>query len=437
MSRLGLHASSSLGRHVAEFGELPTLKARGRASREALVDQVELAGLRGRGGGWFPTATKLRAVIESSAGRRRGSTGRRPVVIGNAMEGEPASHKDAVLLDASPHLVLDGISAAAQAIGATDAFIAVHRGSSLMPGLVDALEERRAAGVDRRPILLVTPPARYVASEESALSHWVGSGIATPTYPQRPFQRGADGRPTLVQNVETLAHLALIARFGGAWYRHEGVSTAPGTTLVTVGGAVVLPGVVEAPTGTPVAELVARCGGTTEPVRAYLTGGYGGAWVSADGFGQVAWDPESVRDAGGVVGASVLWLLPTSACPLHEVARVTEWMAGESAGQCGPCVFGLASVAHDVQLLANRQAGPDDMSLLDQRLGRVRNRGGCKHPDGVSRFVATALSTFEDEVRMHVAGKCSAPSGSTGFPGLLPVASTRGAQSATAGMDFR
>ena len=435
VSRLGIEAPWSLAEHVAELGELPTFGS--RAANGTLIDQVERAGLRGRGGGWFPSATKLRAVIDSSAGRRRGSLGRRPVVIGNAMEGEPASHKDATLLAASPHLVLDGISVAAQAIGATDAFLAVHRGSSLVQGLVDALEERRLAGVDRRPIRLVTPPARYVASEESALSHWVGSGVATPTYPQRPFQRGADGRPTLVQNAETLAHLALIARFGGAWYRQEGVSTAPGTTLVTVGGAVASPGVIEAPTGTSVADLVARCGGTTEPVRAYLTGGYGGAWVAADGFGQTSWDPESVRDAGGVVGASVLWLMPASACPLHEVARVSTWMAGESAGQCGPCVFGLASVANDVGLLATRQAGPDDMMLLERRLGRVRNRGGCKHPDGVSRFVSTALATFDDEVRMHLAGRCSAPGESTGFPGLLPVSSTRDAQLATAARDFR
>ncbi len=437
MSRLGIQAPSSLAEHLSEFGDLPNTRRERSASAGALIEQVELSGLRGRGGGWFPTATKLRAVVESSASRRRVSSGRRPVVIGNAMEGEPASHKDAVLLAASPHLVLDGISAAAEAIGATDAFIAIHRGSPLVQGLIDALEERRAAGLDRRPILLVTPPARYVASEESALSHWVGSGVATPTHGQRPFQRGADGRPTLVQNVETLAHLALIARFGGAWYRHEGVSTAPGTTLVTVGGAVRLPGVIEAPTGTTVADLVARCGGATEPVRAYLTGGYGGAWVGEDGFGQIAWDPESVRDAGGVVGASVLWLMPASACPLHEVARVSAWMAGESAGQCGPCVYGLASVAKDVRLLATRRAGPDDMAQLERRLGLVRNRGGCKHPDGVSRFVATALSTFDDEVRMHLDGKCSASGGSTGFPGLLPVSSTRDALSATAGVDFR
>jgi NADH:ubiquinone oxidoreductase subunit F (NADH-binding) len=406
-ARLGLDSPPTLADHGRAVGTLPTVGARRGSTPGGLVDEVSTAGLRGRGGGWFPTERKLRAVVESSASRGRLSGSRHPVVIANAMEGEPASGKDAVLITRSPHLVLDGISLAARTIGATDAFITVHRGSSLVPVLDAALDEREAAGIDPLPIRLMTPPARYVSSEESALAHWVGDGIGTPVYPDRPFQRGAAGRPTLVQNAETLAHLALVARFGGDWFASVGAPGAPGTTLVTVGGAVRTPGVVEVPTGTTVGEILSLCGGPIEDVRGYLTGGYGGGWAAADGFDRVAWDPESVRDGGGVIGASVLWALGESTCPLDELARVSAWMAGESAGQCGPCMFGLPSVAEDVRALALRHSDHSDMKQLENRLRLVSGRGGCKHPDGTARFVASGLAAFCDEVALHLDRRCS------------------------------
>jgi NADH:ubiquinone oxidoreductase subunit F (NADH-binding) len=434
--RLGIDTRSSLAQHVSALGPLPSLHPRRGGHPGVLVDEVEAAGLRGRGGGWFPTATKLRAVVSSSHGGRL-SRGRPPVVIANGMEGEPASGKDAVLLDRSPHLVLDGVSAAVQAVGATDAFLAIHRDSPLVDHLLIALEDRARAGIDPVEIKLVTPPARYVASEESALSHWVGAGTATPVYPDRPFQRGADGRPTLVQNVETLAHLALIARFGGAWYREVGAPTAPGTTLLTVGGSVRHAGVVEVPTGTPVGDVLAACGGTTEPIRGFLTGGYGGAWVAAPGFDTVGWEPDAVRGAGGVIGASVLWALGASVCPLDELARVATWMAGESAGQCGPCILGLPSVADDVHRLAVRAADGADMERLKRRLTLVTGRGGCKHPDGTARFVSTGLAAFEDEVRLHLDRRCStAGLGSAADARELPTPTPRLALVDVSGRDF-
>jgi NADH:ubiquinone oxidoreductase subunit F (NADH-binding) len=254
---------------------------------------------------------------------------------------------------------------------------------------------------------VTTAPALYVASEESALAHWVGAGDPRPTSGPRPFQRGVDGRPTLVQNVETLAHLALVARHGGDWFAAKGAPSAPGTTLVTVGGAVASPGVVEVPTGTAVADILASRGGLTSTPRGWLTGGYGGAWVRTDGFLQTRWDPDSLREVGGVIGASVLWVMGDDVCPLSEAARVVRWMAGQSAGQCGPCMFGLPAVADDLHRLAGLTMTAGDLTRLEGRLGMVRNRGACKHPDGVSRFAATALDVFDDEVRLHLSGRCS------------------------------
>lgn len=429
MDRLGIGTRTTFSDHVSQFGDLPRIR-RHSSGAEEFIAQVERSGLRGRGGGWFPTATKLRAVVDSASRRRPLSSGRRPVVIANGMEGEPASGKDHALLQSSPHLVLDGISLATSAVGATDAFIAVHRDSPVIQNLIRALDER----TDPVTIQLVTPPARYVASEESALAHWVGSGVATPVFPDRPFQKGARGRPTLVQNVETLAHLALIGRYGGDWFAQVGSPSAPGTTLVTVGGAVCAPGVVEVATGTPVAEIIGMCGGATGPAAGYLTGGYGGGWVPSGTFEGTGWDPAAMRAAGAVIGASVLWVVGRGDCPLGEIDRVTAWLAGESAGQCGPCVFGLPSVSDDVHQLAIRNAPALDLERLAGRLRLVTNRGGCKHPDGVARFVSTGLSTFSEEVALHLEGRCSAREG--GNPRPLPVPAARRALVDVGSRDF-
>lgn len=429
--RLGLGSPPSLTEHLRTFGPMPRIDARSGSAPGSLVDEVERAGLRGRGGGWFPTHLKLRAVVESSASRGRLSRTRQPIVIGNGMEGEPASSKDVVLLTSSPHLVLDGIEAAARTIGATEAFITVHRGSSAIPALERAIAERPDTEL---PITLDTPPARYVASEESALSHWIGDGVAQPVYPDRPFQKGAGGRPTLVQNVETLAHLGLIARHGGDWFAAVGAPSAPGTTLVSIGGAVRHPGVLEVPTGTTVAQLLERAGGATSTIRGFLTGGYGGGWVAAEGFAETPWDPDAMRSAGAVIGASILWAVGEEVCPLDELDRVVHWMAGESAGQCGPCVFGLPALSEDVHSLASRAVDPGRDARLQRHLTLVTGRGGCKHPDGVARLVATGLDAFAEEVTQHSMGRCTA---AAGLGARLPVPPARVAVIDGAGKDFR
>ena len=285
--------------HVSAHGPMPAVPPATADRPGALVEEIHIAGLRGRGGGWFPTARKIHAVVESSAARRARDRGRTPIVIANAMEGEPASSKDAVLLAHAPHLVLDGLQAAARTVGASTAYVAVHRGSPLVEVLDAALAERRSDDV---LVEVVTPPARYVASEETALSHWIGDGVATPVFGGRPFQRGVAGHPTLVQNAETLAHIALIARHGGAWFASVGDPDAPGTTLVTVGGAVGRPGVVEVATGTPVSVNLEACGGVEPHVTGFLTGGYGGAWAPAEAILAAEWSPSSMRDIGGVIG---------------------------------------------------------------------------------------------------------------------------------------
>ena len=332
----------------------------GRLAPQALIALVESAGLRGHGGAAFPMARKMRAVAS-----RRG----RSIVVANGSEGEPASKKDRALLRESPHLVLDGAAVAARAVDAQHAIVVVSaEDERSVRSLGVALRHRAAAGLDGDPQfeLFVLAPG-YVAGQETALVSALNGGPARPTFaPPLPFERGVRGRPTLVQNVETLAHLALIARHGAAWFRQLGTELDPGSALVTLSGAVAAPGVYEIEHGMPLSELleVARL---TDRVAGVLVGGYFGTWLTADVAHKLRLSAGHLREYGAALGAGVIVVLGADACPVAETARVAAWFAAESAGQCGPCVNGLDAIdGHDPPAghrhrLARRVARPGEM----------------------------------------------------------------------------
>lgn len=374
--------------------------AGGRAGRVAdLAGLLVESGLLGRGGGGFPAGRKLQAV----AGQRG-----RAVVVANGTEGEPASGKDKALLRTKPHLVLDGVALAAAAVDADEAIVAVGRSAQRERAVLErALAERRERRLDAVRIRVESAPDRFVAGEETALIQWLNGGPAKPTtVPPRPFERGVAGRPTLVQNVETLAHVALIARFGAAWFRELGTAEEPGTSLVTLGGAVRQPGVYEIPLGTTLDRLVATAGGAAGPIRAFLVGGYFGAWIDGRNGGVRLLDAE-LGPYGAALGARAIVALPEGSCGLVEAARVARYLAGESAEQCGPCRFGLPAIADAMAVLVTAKASPAVVERIERWLGQVAGRGACRHPDGAARFVGSTLEVFGDEVELHLRGRCS------------------------------
>jgi NADH:ubiquinone oxidoreductase subunit F (NADH-binding) len=382
------------------------------ADGASLLRAVEASGLTGRGGAGFPTFRKLASVANSRSGRA-------PVIVANGAEGEPASSKDLLLLACLPHLVLDGIAAAAAIVGARRAVLCLHEGSSVIDRVEAALAERRRAGVDGCPAEIEIVPARYVSSEESALVQWISKGIALPTTrPPRPDQQGVDGRPTLVNNVETLAHLALITRYGAAWFTQTGTKAEPGTRLLTVSGAVASPGVLEIETGTRLADVLQMCGGFNDAPAGFLVGGYFGGWVPPDAARELRLSRAGLAGIGGALGAGVLIALPASVCPLQEVSRVVGWLAAQSAGQCGPCMFGLPAIAGAVETLTRGRLSAAGHRQLERWTREIPGRGACHHPDGTVRFVTSALRTFQSEVALHAGGRCSAPGG---HPPVCPL----------------
>jgi NADH:ubiquinone oxidoreductase subunit F (NADH-binding) len=394
----------SLGDHLDLHGPLP------RPDR--VVELVEASGLQGRGGAGFPAGRKLRAVAQS---------GGRPIVVANGTEGEPLSGKDKVLLRCVPHLVLDGVELAAAAVGAREAVVAVGAGAGARGELAsvrNALAERKRRG-DRVSIRIETVPVGFVAGEETALIAWLNGGPPKPTFtPPRPFERGVRGAPTLVQNVETLAHLALIARHGAEWFRACGRPDEPGTALVTISGAVAHPGVYEVPLGLRFDELLRWTGGTTVSVSAFLVGGYFGTWIDAATASRSSLLESELRPLGASLGARAIHALPTGTCGVAETARVARYLADESAGQCGPCVHGLDAIALGLEGTAAGNA--QDLARISRWATQVAGRGACRHPDGAARFVESSLRVFAAEFDLHARQRCTGT-----HPPQLPVGATR------------
>jgi NADH:ubiquinone oxidoreductase subunit F (NADH-binding) len=342
------------------------------------------------------------------------------VVVANGAEGEPASAKDRLLLTQLPHLVLDGITLAADAVGANEAYLCVHRHErDLLDGLAAAVAERRRAGHDPVPIQIAGLPGRYVSSEQSSIVQYLNGGPGKPTFaPPRPDESGVQGRPTLVNNVETLAHVALIARHGDRWFRTAGLPSAPGSMLVTVGGAVQRPGVYEIELGTGAGEVIGLAGGPTEDLQALLIGGYFGTWLPAEVAWPVRMTQASMRAVGGALGAGVVIALPDSSCGLAETARVVRYLANQNAGQCGPCLMGLPALAGALADLAFHGGRGRAVNAVAALIPLIEGRGACRHPDGATQLTRTAMRAFMADAQWH--DHCGPCDGLLRAP-LLPV----------------
>jgi NADH:ubiquinone oxidoreductase subunit F (NADH-binding) len=334
------------------------------------------------------------------------------VVVANGSETEPLSAKDRLLMTTRPHLVLDGILLAAEAVGAERAIVYISRAhDDAAAAMSAAIAERRGADLPC-PVRVARAPHRYVAGEESAVVAHLNGGAAKPTLvPPRPYERGVDGRPTLVQNIETLAHVAVVARHGADAYRAAGADLAAGTVLVTTAGAVHSPGVHELAGGSTIAHAVSVAGGATASVAAVLVGGYFGRWVAADD----AWDLRLGIDIP--MGSGAVAVFPSNRCGLTQTAALVGFLARESARQCGPCEHGLASLAATTRDLASGTAKPRDTERLQRWIAQIAGRGACHHPDGALVLLSSALRVFATDVSTHLRrGRCSRDHG-----GFLPA----------------
>ncbi len=364
--------------HLAVHGAMP------QTNRARLTALLESIALTGRGGAGFPFATKLRAMPE-----------RNGAIVVNGSESEPASFKDRTLLRRTPHLVLDGALAVAAAIGARTVTVAVHDADA-------GVSVQRAIGRrhDASKVRVESVLGGFVSGEARALVRGLGGGPALP--PGRRVHLTEHG--TLLSNAETFAHIAVALRLGAHRFRDTGTTAEPGTTLLTIGGAVTRSGVVEIPLGTPLG-IVLSAAGAVDP-QTLVIGGYHGTWHPP--LPQMRLSRAGVGEANGTLGAGVLQVLDSSTCALGELTRVADWLAAQSAHQCGPCHFGLPALARDIAALT---AGTrEGLAAAARHAQLVDGRGACHHPGGASRFVMSGLRALRQEIETHLTyGGCGRP----------------------------
>ncbi len=366
----GLRESSSYPAHRDYFGEVPV------ADRDTLIQSLE--SVRGRGGAAFPFATKLRALGASN----------RPVVVVNWAEGEPASHKDAALARVRPHLVLDGVQIVARAYRAREVHIVVPKER---PAVVDAVTA--AAQQRRHPKRFKVHLAddRFVAGQARAVLELMAGRPNLPVTAWQPeAYSGHRGRPTLLSNAETWAHVAL------RMMRPD----SPATTLLTMGGESAAPDVREVEIGTSWSKVL----GSWSPDAPILVGGYHGTWTSVRRLGKLPVDHDTMRMAGVPLGAGVLLAPAPGECPMTMTARLARYLADHSAGRCGPCFNGLPAMAAAVSDLAH---GRGEQARVEHFFDVLERRGACAHPDGTVRLVRSLVTAFPAEVAAHRAGGCS------------------------------
>ena len=387
----GPHQPADLDQHLHLHGPLPY------AGGPGLIAAAGAAGLTGRGGAAFPTHIKLQAALDAAEPA---------VVVGNGAESEPASAKDKTLLSVAPHLVLDGLQLAAEAVRARQAYLYVHRNPELLRSLRGAIAERADRRLDRVSVRLVEAPERFLAGEKTALASRISGGNALPRFGRPPVsERGVGGAPTLVQNVETLAHLALIARHGPGWFREVGTPGEPGSMICTIRARDRPVQVVETAIGTPLHSLLPL---EIPATQAVLIGGYHGTWLPTVQAASLPLANEALRPLGAAIGAGILAALPSDRCGLAESANVVRYLALESAGQCGPCLNALPRISSAVAALADLLPPPEMRANLLRWANLVERRGACHHPDGTVRFVRSALIVFAHEEAGHHQGRCSA-----------------------------
>ena len=376
-----------LTRHTDRVGDRP----RGTA---ALVEALDWAGLAGLGGAHVPAAVKWRAALR---------TGGPLTVVANGAESEPLGAKDATLLRQRPHLVLDGLALAAEALGARRTVVWLHGDDAGTSFAVQvALAQRRAQRRAEPWIEIVSGPGHYLAGASSAIGRALDGGPALPRV-HRPGESSARAR-TLVHNVETLARAALIAR-----------GYPPlATTLLTV----LTPAdrqVLEVSQGTPATSVLAQTGWLPGSApQAVLLGGFGGVW--APWIDLATFDEAVLRADGLSAGSGIIAPLARGACGITQTAAIAGYLAAMGARQCGPCLFGLPALAHSLRVLADGTAPRGELARLGEDLRAVAGRGACHHPDGAVRLIASALTVFGNDATDHAPGRPCDAAGRLTFP---------------------
>jgi NADH-quinone oxidoreductase subunit F len=427
LAGIGLVDPTSLDSYRKAGGYAGLARAIEKLGPQGTIDEITAAGLRGRGGGGYPTADKWRAT--------RGAPGDSKVVVANLIGADPTALGDRALAEGNPHLVLEGVLVAAFATGASDAIIAVRRDWTVaIERLRAAIAEAEAAhlagylvmGTDFSCVVQVFEgPLALVAGEETALLATLAGDRGMPVIrPPYPTERGLRGQPTTVQNGETLAHAAWIATHGAKKFRAIGSKDAPGTKLVSIYGRVAQPGLAEVALGTPLSEILAIAGGGTGTTKAVFVGGPGGGALSTAQL-DTKYDYAPLHTAGAGVGLGQFLVADADTCMVDSARFFLDYSAREACGKAVPCRIGTKRLVETLDRILAASPRPNDVLLLRELARKMSDTALCHLEARAPGPMLTTLDRFPDEYRAHAErGECLAGACSTTQvePLLTPLA---------------
>jgi NADH-quinone oxidoreductase subunit F len=379
---------------------------------EDVIQKVTDAGLRGRGGAGFPTGKKWALTRECPEQPR--------YLVLNGGEDEPGSKKDRLLMENLPHLVIEGVILGAYAIGASKAYLYINANYDVaIKSITDALAEAKAAGYWGESVLgtsftfdieLKPAPHNYVAGEDTAALEVIEGKKAWPREkPPFPVTVGLFGKPTSVNNVETLANVGPIILRGAQWYRKFGTPDSPGTMIFSLNDDVNRPGVYELPFGTPLRYLIEECGGGIKggkKIKAIMPAAPSSAYLPADKIDTLL-DHNSMRDAGSGLGCGVVRLVSEGTCIVEEVLKISEFFTVESCGQCPACRMETNTLTALLKKVQQGQGGQPILEQFSKVLAFNKGKGFCNLIAMPGPPIESALKLFPTDFDAHLAtGKC-------------------------------
>jgi NADH-quinone oxidoreductase subunit F len=383
-----------------------------KGAPEEIVKVISEAGLRGRGGAGFPTGKKWQFTREAPEQER--------YLVLNGGEDEPGSKKDRVLMENLPHLIIEGVVLASYAIGASKACLYINANYDVATAAIkEALAEAKAQGYWGPNILgssysleieHVAAPHNYVAGEDTAVLEVIEGKKAWPRQkPPFPVTVGLFGKPTSVNNVETLANVAPILLKGAEWYRTFGTAESPGTMIFSLNDDVNRPGVYELPFGTPLRHLVETCGGGMKggkKIKAIMPAAPSSAFLPPEKF-DTPLDHNSMRDAGSALGCGVVSLVAEDECIVEEVIRISEFFTKESCGQCPACRMETNTLTMLLKKVQQGQGGVPALEQCGKVLAFNKGKGFCNLIAMPGPPIESAIKLFPGDFQAHLStGKC-------------------------------
>jgi len=388
-----------------------------RLGSKAAIEMITAAGLRGRGGGGFPTGRKWAGIA--------GQEGTRRYLVCNGAEGEPGTFKDRALLRANPYQVVEGLIIAAFAVGAEEAFICLKASFEReIAAVTRAVQEFQSAGIcSDCTVTIVAGPEEYLFGEEKAMLEVIEGKPPLPRWfppyehglfaasPQEGWEAGPHGshrrtdepNPTLVNNVETLANVPHILARGADWFRSMGTEDSPGTAVATIVGDVVAPDVGEIELGTPLRAVIDAVGSGLadgRSVKAVFSGVANPVVTAAQLDTPVSY--EGFTTIGSGMGSAGFIVLDDTACMVDAAYRLSRFLSIESCGQCPPCKIGSSEITESLERIEIGQGDSTDIASMHGWLERVTDGSRCYLAAEEQRLVSSVLRAFPEEFAQHL-----------------------------------